>query len=208
MAKKKNFEHQLIVGSGTGRCGTHSLAALLSAQKNTHVTHERFGPTPWQATEAGSRRLTRKLQAGAIAKWDGDVSLCHMPHLEWYLNNTNARVIVMERDPEQVADSYIRSLKDRGKYEVDHWKAGGKRHAWDRAYPNFNPLKGKKQRILEFCQLVGDKAMRLKDKFPNRVLVVPISMFDNENMQHTILDHALIPKEDRVIFPFKVNQNS
>ena len=34
------MKKQLIIGLGTGRCGTVSLSELLTSQKNTTVSHE------------------------------------------------------------------------------------------------------------------------------------------------------------------------
>jgi len=38
---------KLIIGLGTGRCGTMSLSKLLSMQENTIVSHETGTPLPW-----------------------------------------------------------------------------------------------------------------------------------------------------------------
>ena len=57
---------RVLLGIGTGRCGTLSLADLLSHQPGTRVTHECRPTLPWTAVDAQMRighRLAELRQA-------------------------------------------------------------------------------------------------------------------------------------------------
>lgn len=76
------MQQKLILGMGSGRCGTCSLAAVLDAQFRVSVTHEAYNRLPWVPLE-----------------WDMNLVITSMIHAQsgyilgdcapWYLNYTD-----------------------------------------------------------------------------------------------------------------------
>lgn len=61
---------------GTGRCGTLSLAEILNAQPNTHVTHEEAPLLPWdheRNSDIIAKRFAR-MRRKRNAKFIGDIA--------------------------------------------------------------------------------------------------------------------------------------
>ena len=74
---------KLILGMGTGRCGTRSLAELLNQQPETEVTHEQPPLFPWiprsdQSIVARLERFERRNSGG----FTGDVASFYLPYVD------------------------------------------------------------------------------------------------------------------------------
>jgi len=148
----------LVIGVGTGRCGTKSLTRLLSVQKSTFSTHERFGPQVrwdcppnlwpyrlWLDTE----RNERDVVADIHFVWTSHIGT----FLHWANNdNRKVRVVALKRDVDEVVDSY-----DKWKPNSDHWSFHGYRDTkpdqWDKCYPTFD-TENKREGIRSFWHRV------------------------------------------------------
>lgn len=148
----------LVIGLGTGRCGTKSLTRLLSVQKSTFSTHERFGPqVRWNCPSnlwpyrlwLDTERNERDVVADIHFVWTSHIGT----FLHWANNdNRKVRVVALKRDVDEVVDSY-----DKWKPNSDHWSFHGYRDTkpdqWDKCYPTFD-TENKREGIRRFWHRV------------------------------------------------------
>src|SRR5690606_35389199 len=81
---KAGMESRIILGIGSGRCGTRSLADVLERQPGCRVTHEERPLLAWDADQKGERLRAR------FARWRqlrsepivGDVASFYLPYLD------------------------------------------------------------------------------------------------------------------------------
>jgi hypothetical protein len=141
---------QLVIGLGTGRCGTVTLAQLLKAQPGCAGTfsHEQHPLLAWtQPSERAMLRaadgrvrqlLQRRLRSHAAASRDGadndaaptplvgDVASFYLPYVETILSiEPGAKFVVLRRARAEVVASFLR--KDPG---VDLWRECADRSGW------------------------------------------------------------------------------
>lgn len=150
--------NKLIIGVGTGRCGTKSLTKLLEIQDSTKSTHERFGPrVRWNCPpNLWPKRLwndTLESDKDIVA----DIHLGWTAHIDTFLTwaektGRQVRVVGLKRDKEQTVDSY-----DKWKPYSDHWSFHGYRETkpdeWDHCYPTFE-CDNKREGITKFWEYV------------------------------------------------------
>lgn len=115
---------KILIGIGTGRCGTQSLANFLNAQRGAFVLHEAFitcENTPWvdftnktfinlkaeEFLEKLKRKAHGSLNVDAITLL-GDVAFWHLPYIEGYLQDPNVIVIGLIRNREETILSFDR----------------------------------------------------------------------------------------------------
>jgi hypothetical protein len=116
-----------VIGMGTGRCGSQSLAKFLNAQKHTTFTHEKaMDLTIWPMFFPFDRAMQTMRSYGG--KWKGDVSpawcvwAAHV--IQKYPRDT--RVIWLHRDPSEVARSFMeQKLK-----KFPHWLEKGRKFSY------------------------------------------------------------------------------
>jgi len=101
----------VILGTGTGRCGTRSLSVLWSCHAQAAVTHEE-GPTlPWTPTKNSIRHAGEWLRAiqSRDARVVGDVAHAWLPYIE----HLDVSAVALWRDPAETAASLHGWLPDR-----------------------------------------------------------------------------------------------
>jgi len=114
MAKRK-----LVIGLGSGRTGTTSLAAFIDAQPNTLCTHEAH-PIPWKVSipdlnktlpsfVARYRKLEKDLREKGIESEAiiGDVAFYHIPYVIFYLKAFKVKFVCLKRPREEVVKSFL-----------------------------------------------------------------------------------------------------
>lgn len=99
---------RVIIGLGSGRCGTSSLATLLNAQFDSCVTHEEGVPLPWNAIDR-HYHINRETILNYPHKVTGDVAF-------WWLRYTgnlvkdfpNIKMVCLKRDKKDTVKSMIK----------------------------------------------------------------------------------------------------
>jgi hypothetical protein len=83
-AAENGMKSSLILGLGTGRCGTHSLAELLNRQPDAAFTHEDFPLLDWKPLPGRPGIATRitRIRNSRSARFLGDVASFYLPHVE------------------------------------------------------------------------------------------------------------------------------
>jgi len=207
MANKK-----YIIGFGTGRCGTASLAKLLDGCKNASVSHEfreRNDPyyrLAWDFnTTEGERRVKNlmSINAGIV----GDIGHFYLNYVEYLFEHLpNTKMIYLHRPKPEVVKSFLRKTKKT------HWLP--KNHndfeaheTWTRTFPQFVEAKDKVHSIELYWESYQRKAKRLKEKYPNRIFYMSIYDLNQKDRLKIMYDFLEIPKEYRNYNITKENQS-
>lgn len=181
----------LVLGVGTGRCGTKSLTRLLEYQSGVKVTHERYGPkVRWNCpSNLWPYRLweNSKLQD---CDYIGDIAFYWTPQIDWFLDRADKegrdiRIIGLKRDRQETVESY-----DKWKPNSDHWSFHGYRTTqpdpWDKCYPCYN-TDNKKEGIGMFWDEVYDILQGYPDE---RVRCFPTQYLNTEHGVREVLSHV------------------
>jgi len=103
----------IVIGYGTGRCGTKSLALFLNKQPGLRVTHEGL-PLSW---------FPALCEPPYLKDGTGDVGYYWLQYAQKVLTTYgNAKAIHIWREEEQVVESFWAYLKDRKRYTQAPWK--------------------------------------------------------------------------------------
>lgn len=148
---------RLVIGLGTGRCGTLGLAALLNGQNDALVTHEggsRCGNTALPGTRQLSEMLRGHLpwlpdadrlesRMAAFENTDagliGDVAFYYLPYVELIVERSRLPVsfVCLKRDREQTIRSFLEHTRYRNhwfQHDGSHWRPDD---TWDPCFPKY-----------------------------------------------------------------------
>jgi tetratricopeptide (TPR) repeat protein len=170
---------RVVIGLGTGRCGSSSLAFLLDKQTGASVTHE-SKPLKWDATAAEVRAQINTLRDRPYPLV-GDVGPYYLPHVEKLLDDPSIVFVGMRRDKEAT----VRSLQawTRGK---DHWRAQEKPDPWDSCFPMIEaPTKA--EAIEAYWDQYYDTLERLQERFPDRVRIFDMGHLNDADAIRSLL---------------------
>jgi len=133
----------LIIGLGTGRCGTHSLTEVLNAQRGVRVIHEDRPILHWNPQQEPSNVVAR-FQAkinDSHGQVVGEVALFLLPYTARLLDVfPQAKAVVLRRPREEVVQSYVRWIRRAySQTNVNHWQQNVEHVPvlWDRPFPKF-----------------------------------------------------------------------
>jgi len=165
----------LIIGLGTGRCGTHSLVDVLNAQGSVQVVHEDKPILHWNPKREPSGVIGR-FQARidrAPGKITGEVALFLLRHTPALLDAfPQARAVVLQRPREEVIASFTRWVRGSNRYRrhTNHWQRGvrRKRTLWDRAFPRFD-APTMQEAIGLYWNWYARRVTDLMSRYPDRV---------------------------------------
>lgn len=121
-----------LVGLGTGRCGTHSLAHLLSRQSGIHVQHERKPPLVWENEPTPDRHFL------AAQRPLADIGFYYLPHVPFLLRRyPEMRFICLQRDRAATIQSFIRARPTD-----TNWfsRLPLLESPWDKSFPKYDCL--------------------------------------------------------------------
>lgn len=184
----------LVVGVGTGRCGTKSLARLLKLQDHTFATHERFGPrVRWDCPpNLWPFRLWKDTKE-RDSKFVVDIAFYWTPHIETFLKwgereDREVRIVGLKRDRTETVDSY-----DKWKPNSDHWSYHGYRQTqfdqWDHSYPYFE-TDSKREGIGKFWDYTYNIIEKWQEKDERVRLFNAFECFNEEGGVKSILEHC------------------
>ena len=180
----------VVIGLGTGRCGTTSLVGLLSSQHGAFVTHQRTRML-WQGDYDLAMREAESLVNATDLQLTGDVAFYWLPYVYQ----------VSQRFPQI---KFVCLRRSRLGYEESWAESQGCRNAWmetgerlDLSYPQFGLPQS------ESIQLYWDNyfiiSSALARQMPDRFRVFPLRYMNTKDGQRAILefigvsDHVLKP---------------
>lgn len=130
MAKPNRRNINIVIGLGTGRCGTRSLSQLLNAQKGCYCSHEGI-ELSWDPDLLAFWRLLYRLinveLAGPTSKGlkvTADVGWYWINYVPEITNHVkNPKFICMTRPRQEVIDSFEAYMP-----EINHWTHKDSKH--------------------------------------------------------------------------------
>ncbi len=199
----------VILGMGTGRCGTHALAELLNRQPNAHFTHEGRPLLPWRCApgQPGIRERLRRLRRTRPQKLIGDVALFYLPHVEEAIaEEPGIRIICLERPREEVVASFCKWGDTVHPIPTDHWAEEppeGWYHDpyWTRIFPQYPIALGREAGIRRYWDEYHVRANELSRTFPAHVRIFPTTALNTEDGVRAVLTFAGIASDRQVVLP-------
>jgi Sulfotransferase family len=194
---------RIVLGIGSGRSGSTSLAAMLATIGGSCCTHENPPLISWRPEpEEVEFHLRRFRRLAPYHPFVADVS-------HWWLNVIDlvfaefpeARVIGTFREVESCAASFMR-IKGSGRGSYNHWVPYDNgiwaAARWDAAYPTFavpehaalDPDGVKLELIARYVEEYNDAMQALAQRFPTRVMLVHTETLDDEAVQNAIFDYV------------------
>ena len=160
------FSNKLILGLGTGRCGTVNLSDFLKQQPDMAIcTHECL---KWKWY--GEPNITEK-NFEKYSKFEnsivGDVGSFLLPHVEAISNFFNeTKLIVVKRDKLKTIASWMKWTHKRHNYWVPHKTRRWLNDGWDGMFPKFDlELKPKKEAIEAYYNFYYEECKKLEQKY-------------------------------------------
>lgn len=167
----------ILLGIGTGRCGTQSLSRLLETQVRTG--HERFVYgglfngmffPKWNAPEKHQRividRIEKELKTNGMYS---EIALYLLQYVRPLIARfPDIKVVVVERERAQVVESYMNKTKGK-----DHWchapdRALYRPDPWDDCYPKYD-TNDKRSAIGMYWDYYKTETDLLVSEFPDNV---------------------------------------
>src|SRR5262249_28456459 len=124
MDRAEGGSASIILGLGSGRCGTHTLAEVLGQQPEAHFTHEQPPLLAWRRAPPapGIRERLVRLRRTRLGRYIGDVASFYLPYAEEAIAaEPGIRMICLERPREEVVASFGRWLDAIYPIPTDHW---------------------------------------------------------------------------------------
>jgi len=192
---------QVVLGLGSGRCGSTSLVALLSSVAGSCCTHENPPPIYWQPLPEQIRFQFRRLEI--LSRYFPLV----FDASHWWLNIADqflsrfvtGRVIGLHREVEACARSFAR-IKGYGRGTSNHWAAFGNgiwgATLWDPYYPSYalpsgsdiDPDQAKLTAIRRYVADYNQRLAALEAGPAGRVMLVPTEEVADAAVQERIFD--------------------
>lgn len=192
------MKRQLVIGAGTGRCGTTTLAKLLDLQPGGVVTHERMASKfKWNQPAEAMQRIMHtfnNMDAGLI----GDVALQHGCCLPQWCDK-GAKVVILKRD----LDGYLASWKKKAANR-NNWQPAGqggtKKSRWFHCFPKFNGCANRQEAlIMYYNHYYTELAPAVMDQYPDQVLLCYVDIFNSDRGQRRLLDFLGVPRDEQII---------
>lgn len=198
------METSILLGIGTGRSGTLSLSRLLNAQPGHSVTHENTPLLPWSSSDPAEALRKR------FARWRrrrstpvvGDVASFYLPYLEAAFElEPGLKVICIQRDREEVVESFCRWVDRVEPLPTNHWSANpapGFYHdpVWSQIFPKYDDP-DRETCLRRYCDEYRDRVEALAKRHPGRIRVFPMDDLNTEEGVRRILDFAGIPRDSQ-----------
>ncbi|MGH8936860.1 MAG: hypothetical protein ACRDXD_11480 [Acidimicrobiia bacterium] len=209
----------MILGIGTGRSGSLSLARLLNLQAGVFASHEfreiqdgRQGkrlaePLPWTSSlEIAEERLGLILDyPGDIV---GDVSSSWLPYLAALFEEgpSNLRVVCLRRAREAVVESFMRKTGKKHHWADHDGRRWLKDPRWDATFPNLDPSLTKREAISRYWDEYRAEVDRLCRTHPERIRVWDmVEALGAGEQTRQMLEFAGVPPQDQVLSSIKAN---
>lgn len=202
------MKKQLIIGLGSGRCGTTSLYKLLNSQKNSFICHESKPLLTWIFDE---KKIDNKLKKilSKDKKYIGDVASYYLQYIEHIISkNPSTKFIILKRPKEEVVKSFINKTKFLNFFKWNLWirKPKKKENKWSKMFPKYN-LNSKEEAIAKYWEEYYSKADKLIKKYPLNIKIFNTSDLNSEQKVKEILDFCNISAKDkRIKYGIKVNK--
>lgn len=208
----KSQTNSIVIGLGTGRCGTVSLSKFLSAQAHCAVTHEGGGPPPakeWvMPWEPDAQKMHRFIDTVIAPRFDhdvvisGDVASYYLPYVDALLRDfdqCDIKFVCLKRDRTETVKSFAKWTEANNQnhwmaHDGDHWKLNP---TWDAAYPTYDS-ESKEQALGRYWDDYYSESQTLEARYPDRFRIFSIDTLNSPDGQEAILTFLQLPDELQV----------
>ena len=189
---------KLVIGLGTGRCGTVSLTHLLDSQLDSYMTHERPFLLPWKFDQELADKKLEQLTA-TEKNIRGDVAYYYLPYVEYIIeSNVDVSFVCLKRDKYETVQSYLRKTKGRNHWMNHDGAVWQKDPNYDPTYPSFLAT-DKEQALSFYYDEYYSLAEKLQEKYPNNFKVFNTDDLNSEESVRQILNFIGIKEDDQEI---------
>jgi hypothetical protein len=186
----------VVIGCGTGRCGTKSLSKLIDDCQQALCTHERRPILPWAFSDVHLQARVHDLQR-ADSPVVGDVAYYYLPYLERLIEMIpDLKVVCLERDRQEVIDSYMQKTQGWNHWYEHDGKAWAYDPFWDATYPKY-PIAYKPDAIGAYWDEYHDTIRHTADQHPVNVRVMGTETLNTRAGQDTLFDFIGISEDHR-----------
>lgn len=206
---------RIILGMGSGRCGTNSLATLLNQQPGCRITHEEWPILPWEPEEAELliRERFQRIRRMRSSPVIGDVASFYLPYVEEAIRlEPEIRIVCLKRPREQVVRSFGTWLDKVHPLPTNHWAknpAPGWYHepVYTRMFPQYD-TDDRAEGIGRYWDEYYTRADELLAKFPENVRQFEMERaLNTAEGQRELLHFVGIPPQEQVL-SLDVSKNS
>lgn len=193
-------EPKKLIGCGTGRCGTRSLAKLINDCPGWRCGHEHIvtGPLPWNI-DIGM--AYDQIEWFNNRNRIGNVAYYFLPYIELMLDEViGLRVVCLKRNREDTVESFMRWMARRWELPRNPWaKRDDERWTylptWDITYPKIDipledlePEDHKRKQIELYWNQYYEQAEWLEDNYPNQFKIFSIDALNEKEKQEKLFD--------------------
>ena len=182
------MDFKLILGLGTGRCGTVSLATILSEQENTRATHEfdgqylmdwNFDATDYIGAVARLAHMAYDDQRPAsIASFQLNYAARFME------DYPEAKIIVLSRKKSEVVSSFLRWTGFK-----NHWcENPDAPDPYDKCFPKYQDSLAKDLAIGRYWDEYYQRCEQLEAQYPYRVFWIGTEELSSEESVAEMLE--------------------
>lgn len=191
----------IVIGLGSGRCGTQSLARLLDAQPGAHVTHERvYQNIKWNGSEDRVLEMLEWARGLDNPGLRGDVASYYLSYVDFILSRQpEARFICLRRPRNETVDSFMRITPGKNHW-FDHGGEGWEPDMWDDSFPSY-PDKDKRAALTRYWNEYYAEAERLKAVYPERFRIFDTTALNDRKGQAELLRFAGVAPEQQRLKP-------
>lgn len=199
-AKARN--RRLVLGVGTGRCGSQSLARLLDQQLDSKATHELLGPMPWLMEPGALQgRIATLLQRNASAACD--VAFYHLPHTRAILEICpDTKFICLVRPVEEYVQSALRHTGQANQWQMHDGTRWDDHYYDDKIFPKYQMDMGREDAVRGFWEEYNRMAQHFEREYPEQFHCFPTDDLNSKEGVRRILEFVGFP-EPKIIVGIK-----
>jgi hypothetical protein len=183
----------LILGLGTGRCGSTSISKLLENQDDCYCYHEHPPRLTWEINPSRWNFHKRRLDILLNHyRFVGDISHWWLPYIDLILEHyENVRVVVLKREKAATIKSFlkIKKIAATGRM-LNHWVNHDGTYwiktPWDECYPSYD-VSSVEEALNLYWEQYYDTVDKLTRRAPSSVRTFPTEHLSDKATQLEIL---------------------
>jgi hypothetical protein len=207
---------KLIIGLGTGRCGTVSLSKFFKKQEGFFAVHEglfSFIPyrqklLPWELDDKkynSWKELFLKKSKGF--SYGADIGSYFLPYVEKILNDfPDTKFICLERPKFEVVKSFITKTVGRNHWMIQRGRFEFGDSVWDAIHPKLS-AQNKKEALEMYWDMYHKQASLLAMRYPNQFKIFSYEALNSKDGRESILDFIGFEGKRVVGGDFRYNSN-
>lgn len=177
----------VVIGIGTGRCGTRSLARIINSQPNVEFTHELKPVLPWNFDQIQIDNRIEELQM-SNAPIVGDAGFYYLNYVEYIISEIkNVRIVCLKRDKEGTVNSFLRKVKQRNHWQHHDGTKWQKDKRWDKAFPKYE-ANSRREAIAMYWEDYYTKVSELVQKYPDHIKYMRTKELNEEPKVRAMLE--------------------